>query len=465
LRKIAPLSDNLKEGAPTCCDRRKDDHMTKTQDILALNEEGLLAEVLGYETKEVAQEAHGAEIDTYAGHHLIDFTAGIAVHACGHTHPEIAQAISAQAQRVLHVSDTMRHAPQLELAAWMRRLLDRLLPGPSPWTFLFMNSGSESIDAAAKLALKATGRSEFLAFSGAFHGRTLFATALSYSKIAHRSPYMGLLSSLREHIHHLPAPRCQSCLNGQKRPCCCLEALERILEERKEQIAALFFEPVQGEGGYVPLDPRMAQHMQALLRKHHVLLIADEIQTGWGRTGRWFGFEHLGVEPDILVFGKAVGGGLPLAGLAARKALMDKWEPGEHGTTFGGNPVACAAGLAALHILEREGLVERAARLGEAVQQRLRPLIGTYGVSDVRGLGLMIGIEFRNTQGQPDYARCEQIKQRARERGLLLLTCGARIGDPAVDNATLRLIPPLNIPEETLWRGLDTLLEVIRETA
>lgn len=439
--------------------------MTKTKDILALNEEGLLAEVLGYETKEVAKEAHGAEIDTYAGHHLIDFTAGIAVHACGHTHPEIARAISAQAHRVLHVSDTMRHAPQLELADWMRRLLNRLLPGPSPWTFLFMNSGSESIDAAAKLALKVTKRSEFLAFAGAFHGRTFFATALSYSKMAHRTPYMGLLSSLREHIFHLPAPRCQSCFVGQKRACCCLESLEQLLEERKERIAALFFEPLQGEGGYVPLDPRMAQQMQALLRKHHVLLIADEIQTGWGRTGKWFGLEHLGVEPDILVFGKAVGGGLPLAGLAARKTLMDQWEPGEHGTTFGGNPVACAAGLATLRIIEREGLVERAAKLGEAVQQRLRPFVGAYGVADVRGWGLMIGIEFRDAQGQPAYARCEQIKQRAREKGLLLLTCGARIGDPSVDNATLRLIPPLNIPEETLWRGLDILLEVIRETA
>lgn len=433
--------------------------------ILALNEAGLLAEVLGYETNEVAYEAHGTDLNTFALHHYIDFTSGIAVHACGHTHPEVVRAIQEQAEKVLHVSDTMRHAPQLELAAWMRALLQRLLPGHSPWSFLFMNSGSESIDSAAKLALKVTGREEFVAFKGAFHGRTLFATALSCSKRGHWEPYEGFLASLRQRIWHLPPLRCQSCWNGEGQYNCCMQALEQLLQERGDRIAALFFEAQQGEGGYIPMDARTAQRMRSLTQQHGVLLIADEIQSGLGRTGRWFGFEHLGIEPDIIVFGKAIGGGLPLAGLAARQQQMQQWQPGEHGTTFGGNPVACAAGLAVLHLIEREGLVERAAKLGAAVKERLRSWIGKYGVVDVRGWGLMIGVELRNKEGSPDYARCEEVKKMAREKGLLLLACGAKIGDPTIDNATLRLIPPLNISEETLWQGLAILEEVLQETA
>ncbi|HLK61183.1 MAG TPA: aminotransferase class III-fold pyridoxal phosphate-dependent enzyme, partial [Chthonomonadaceae bacterium] len=183
----------------------------------------------------------------------------------------------------------------------------------------------------------------------------------------------------------------------------------------------------------------------------------DEIQSGWGRTGRWFGFEHLGITPDIVVFGKAVGGGLPLAGVAAPHSTLALWQPGEHGTTFGGNPISCAAGLAALKIIEREGLVQQAACLGETIKARLCPLLGKHGIVDIRGNGLMLGIEMRDPEGRPDYARCEAIKQHARRAGLLLLTCGAKIGKVDADNATIRLIPPLNIPEETLHQGLDML--------
>ena len=482
-----------------------DDASTRRTQVLGWNASGLLADVVGFETDEVALTTSGTTVGTYRGATYIDFTGGIAVHACGHNHPEIVAAIQAQAARTLHVSDILRHVPQLELASWMRRLFDTVFgslrrsavppdfgssdlsapdtfpsntrsPAPalsetppamnaSPWTFLFMNSGSESIDAAAKLALKATGRRKLLAFEGAFHGRTLLASALSRSKTLHWNAYEDFLAPLRANILHAPAPRCAGCQLSKPADQCCANGLERILEQQGRDIAAVFLEAQQGEGGYVPMSPTAAQKIRLLCDQYGILLIADEIQSGWGRTGKWFGFEHLGIAPDVVVFGKAVGGGLPLAGVAARHDLMDKWQPGEHGTTFGGNPLACAAGLAALQIIARDGLVEHAACLGEIIKARLRPLAGHNGVADVRGNGLMIGVELRDAQGRPDYARCDAAKLQARANGLLLLTCGAKIGNPHADNAALRLIPPLNTPEAVAHCAVDILIDALRQTA
>lgn len=420
--------------------------------VLELNAEGLLADVVGFETDEVALTTSGTSVVTYRGKRFIDFTGGIAVHACGHAHPEIVAAIQKQAAKVVHVSDIMRHAPQLELGSWLRTLFTQAAPG-SPWTFLFKNSGSESVDAAAKLALKVTGRGKLAAFEGAFHGRTLFASALSRSNAKHWTAYEPFLAPLRANILHTPPLRRDN--NG-------VAALEKMLERNGQDIAAVFFEAQQGEGGYIPMPATAAKRLRELTREHGILLVADEIQSGCGRTGRWFGFEHLGIVPDIVVFGKAIGGGLPLAGVAAPSEIMAKWEPGEHGTTFGGNPVACAAGLAALKIIERDRLVERAASVGAKIKERLACMIGSHGVVDVRGNGLMIGIELRGRSGKPDYALCDRIKLRARERGLLLLTCGAKLGSPLVDNSTLRLIPPLNVPEETIIDALEILEAAIR---
>jgi len=431
--------------------------MVSDKRVQELYDEGLLAEVVGFETDEVALSAEGSSVATYRGSHYIDFTGGIAVHACGHNHPEIVQAITEQCGQVMHVSDTMRHVPQLEMARWLSDLFGQVLPG-SAWAFLFKNSGSESIDAAGKLALKATGRSKFVAFQGAFHGRTVFATALSSSKTLHWAAYESFLAPLRANIQHVPPPRCGEGPDGVD-----LAGLEALLERVGSEIAAVYFEAQQGEGGYKPMPPAAARRLRELTRQHGILLIADEIQSGFGRAGRWFGFEHLGIAPDIVVFGKAVGGGLPLAGIAAPQELMGKWEPGEHGTTFGGNPVACAAGLAALKIIQREELVERAARLGEVIKARLQPLVGQYGVVDVRGNGLMIGVELRNATGKPDYARVDAIKKRARDLGLLILSCGAKIGDLAIDNSTVRLIPPLNISDQLLQQGLDLFEKALRE--
>ncbi len=432
------------------------------EDILELNSGGLLAEVVGYETAEVARIAYGSKISTLSGRDFLDFTGGIAVHACGHNHPEVVKAIRDQTESVLHTSDILRHAPQLKLANFLLQKLAISVTG-EPWQILFMNSGSESIDSAAKLALKATERKKLVAFEGAFHGRTLFASALSRSKKLHWEAYESFLEPLRANIIHLPAPRCAACAI-KKRERCCLESLEKLLETQGSEIAALFFEPQQGEGGYFPLTPEMALKMRELTRKYGVLLIADEIQSGCGRTGKWFGFEHLKIAPDMIVFGKAVGGGLPLAGIAAPRYLMEKWTPGEHGTTFGGNPVACAAGFAALELIEREGLVERTAKIGESIKCRLGPIIGTHGVTEVRGNGLMIGIELQDNQGNPDFSRAERVKLACREAGMLVLTCGAKIGKQDVDNSAIRLIPPLNIPDDSLKAGLDILIAALKQT-
>ncbi|HLJ56563.1 MAG TPA: aspartate aminotransferase family protein [Chthonomonadaceae bacterium] len=426
--------------------------------VLQWNDEGLLAEVLGYETTEVADRALAAHVETLAGAHYLDFTSGIAVHALGHTHPNVVKAIQDQAASVIHTSDVMRHAPQLALAHWLRERLAAAVPG-EPWSVQFMNSGSESIDAAAKLALKATGRSKFIAFRGAFHGRTLFATALSLSNLVHRRAYEPLLARLDEAILRAPAPRAAP---GDPS---CADAVEALVEQNTGEVAALFFEPQQGEGGYFPMLAGVAARLREITRAHGILMIADEIQTGFGRTGRWFDFERLGIAPDILVFGKAVGGGLPLAGIAAPSSVMAKWVPGEHGTTFGGNPVACAAGLAAMRGIEKDGLVAKAAQLGDEVKSRLGRLVGSAGVHDVRGNGLMIGIEFRDRAGHPDYARVAAVKAACRERGVLVLSCGARIGDLATDNAAIRLLPPLNVSREDLERGLTALEESIAATA
>ena len=427
--------------------------MITTERALELNTQGLLAEVVGFETTEVVDRAHGADVSTCSGREFIDFTGGIAVHACGHNHAEIVSAIIKQAQRVLHVSDIMRHPAQLELAAFMRKLFAQFEYGED-WSFLFMNSGSESIDSAAKLALRATGRRKFLSFEGAFHGRTLFATALSRSKTQHWAGYEAFLAPLRENIIHLPAPRSQDCVSE----------LRRVLAEQGSEIAALFFEAEQGEGGYFPMPPTFAAEIRELTRQHGILLVADEIQSGWGRTGKWFAFQHLDIVPDMVAFGKAVGGGLPLAGVAARAELMAKWQPGEHGTTFGGNPVSCAAGLAALQIIERESLVERAAESGHRIKTRLHALMGRFGVSDVRGHGLMIGLELSDANGLPDYARCEAVKAYTRDRGLLLLSCGAKIGDAETDSSAIRLIPALNTDDETIDTALNILEEALAAT-
>ena len=418
---------------------------------LDLCEEGLLSEVLGYETHEIAGAASGTDVDTFGGSRFIDFTGGIAVHACGHNHPDVVNAVVDQARKVLHTSDVLLHAPELEMAEFLRGKLREAMPNSGgDYQFLFLNGGSESIDAVAKLALKATGKSKFISFDGAFHGRTMWATALSRSKTLQWKAYDPIVSALRQFIHHAPPPRLD--LNA--------EGFEALLNAHEGEIAAVYMEAVQGEGGYHPMAPATAQKIRKLTRERGILLVADEIQSGMGRTGQWFAFQHLGIEPDIVVFGKAVGGGMPLAGFAASRELMEKWSPGEHGTTFGGNPIACAAGLAALRTIERDGLVEAAARLGARIKARLTPLIGRYGVSDVRGHGLMLALELRDANGQPDYERCEAVKLEARANGLLVMNCGAKTGG-SNDNSAIRLIPPLNTTDEVADKALDILVAAL----
>ncbi len=434
--------------------------MTSTpHHIDKLMDDELLAEVLGFETQEVATTASGAYVDAHSGRQFLDFTGGIAVHACGHNHPAVVEAIKLQAVALLHVSDTMRHEPQLALASWLRSKFAEAVPGEL-WQFLLLNSGSEAIDAAAKLAMKVTRRYEFAAFDGAFHGRTMMATALSCSKVVHWNAYDPFITMMRARVTHLPVPRASRC-NEANEPARCIDAMRQLFAEKGDRLAAIFFEGQQGEGGYFPMDGNVAQEMQRLARQFGVLLVADEIQAGCGRTGRWFSFQHLGLQPDIVTFGKAVGGGLPLAGLGARLSLMSQWLPGEHGSTFGGNPLSCAAGLAAMQIIDEQGLVQNAVEMGFAATEMLKPLLGTAGIYDVRGNGLMLAIELRDASGNPDYNRCDAVKEEARRNGLLLLTCGARIGKSQTDCSALRIIPPLNVDRASMVSGINTLIQAL----
>jgi 4-aminobutyrate aminotransferase len=425
--------------------------MLDDETVAALLAERTLAEVVGFATEEVARSASGTSVLAYSGKTYIDFTSGIAVNSLGHNHSVVSEAIIEQCRHVTHTSDIMRHTPQLELASWMRGIFHDVAPGP-PWSILFKNSGSESIDAAAKLALKITGRSNIVAFDGAFHGRSLFGTALSHSKSDHWKPYEQFLAPLRDNVRHVPSPTHPSCV----------AEFSALIDSIGSEIAAVFFEGMQGEGGYRPMPPDVANIIRRKTAERGILLIADEVQSGWGRTGKWFAFQHVNITPDIVAFGKAVGGGLPLAGVAASHLLMEQWLAGEHGTTFGGNPLACSAGMAALKFIEANGLVEEASSMGEFIKSRLHPMIGTHGVADVRGYGLMIGIEFQQPDGNPDYAKCDSITQIACDKGLLILTCGANIGKPGTDNSSIRLIPPLNAKQDAIEQGLEILTESIK---
>ena len=370
------------------------------------------------------------------GNTFLDYTAGIAVNTTGFAHPRVVAAIEAQAHRFLHMSGTdFYYQSEIELA---ERLEDRILPG-IPAKVFFTNSGAEAIEGAMKLARFATGRPSYIAFIGGFHGRTYGALSLTASKASQRRRFAPLLSS----VFHAPFP---SAARGVSTD----ESIARIEElfatvAPPESVAAVFVEPIQGEGGYlVPPDDFMPR-LRELTLKHGILLVADEVQSGMGRTGKLLAVEHTGVEPDIVCLAKGIASGLPLGAFIARAEQMS-WPPGSHGSTFGGNPIACAAGLVTLDLLE-EGLMENAAKVGEQMQDGLREIAATHKqVTDVRGRGLMQAIELKTAD------QAAQLVQTAFERGLLLLTAGTR---------AVRICPPLVIDREEAATGLEIIASAL----
>jgi 4-aminobutyrate aminotransferase len=399
----------------------------------------------------VCARGSGAVIEDVDGNLFLDFTAGIAVTATGHCHPKVVAAIQDQAARLIHMSGTdFYYQPQIDLA----QRLAEVAPGDSPKRVFFTNSGAEALEAALKLARWHTGRSRALAFFGAFHGRTYGAMSLSGSKLVHRRGFSPLVPD----IHHVPFPRgCGSC-NAAALGCDCVRQIEETVMKRvapPEEIAALFVEPIQGEGGYFVSPPGFLAGLRALCDRHGILLVADEVQSGMGRTGKMFAVEHWGVEPDIVCLAKGIASGMPLGAIIARAQVMD-WPPGSHASTFGGNPVSCRASLATLELLERE-YIANAAQRGEHLRQgllRLQPQFPELG--EVRGLGLMMAVDLVKDReaGVLDPALRDEVVQDAFLKGLLLLGCG---------ESAIRFCPPLCVTAEQVDTALRLLVEVLAE--
>jgi 4-aminobutyrate aminotransferase len=393
----------------------------------------------------VVKEGRGMLVEDVDGNVFLDFMAGIAVASTGHAHPRVVQAIEEQARKFLHICGSdFYYEPMAALA----EKLALLAPGGGAKKVFLTNSGTESIEAAIKLARYHTQRQHIVAFHGSFHGRSLGALSLTASRSSHRARFGPLLPG----VHHVPYGFCRRCpyhLNYGSCGIACVSDLEKILfrhEVAPDEIAAIFVEPVQGEGGYIVPPPEYLPMLQELCKRHGILLVADEIQTGFGRTGKMFACEHWGIEPDILCAAKGIASGMPLGAMIAREEIST-WSRSTHGSTFGGNPVACAAALATIAVIE-EGLVANAADVGAYLKEKLTGLKAKYPViSDVRGLGLMIGVEFAKADGSdaPDAQLRDRIMRTSFEKGLLLLSCG---------ESTLRFCPPLIVKKDEADRAL-----------
>ncbi len=399
----------------------------------------------------VAAEALGMVVTDVDGNRFLDFSAGIATCATGHCHPRIVKAIQEQAAKLIHLSGTDFYYPQL---AALAEKLAQITPGPQDKKVYFGNSGTEAVEAAMKLARYASGRSKFIAFFNAFHGRTYGSLSLTASKPVQRKGFGPLL----EGVVHVPYPYCYRCLHTHNGTCCSVGYIENILFKSlmtPTEVAAIVLEPIQGEGGYVVPPPEFFLELKQLARKYGILLIADEVQSGMGRTGRMFAVEHFNFEPDIIALAKGIASGMPLGATVASADLMH-WEPGSHASTFGGNPVSCAAALETIQMLE-EGLIRNAEEVGGFLLQQLKDMAERHTlIGDVRGLGLMIGIELVKDRASKEKAIAERNAaiQRCFLKGLLILGCGEN---------SLRLMPPLIVTRPQAEVALQILNEVLGE--
>jgi 4-aminobutyrate aminotransferase len=393
----------------------------------------------------VVERGSGAVIQDVDGNLFLDFTAGIAVTSTGHCHPRVVAAIKDQADKLLHMSGTdFYYQPQTDLA---QRLAESG-PGTSRKRVFFTNSGAEALEAALKLARWHTGRSRAIAFYGAFHGRTYGAMSLSGSKLVHRRGFSPLVPD----IHHVPYPRgCHGC-DDPDAGCECVRQIEHGVLHRTappEEVAAFFVEPIQGEGGYHVPPAGFLPALRRLCDRHGILLVADEVQTGMGRTGKLYAVEHWGVEPDIICLAKGIASGMPLGAMVAREEVMD-WPSGSHASTFGGNPVSCRAALATLDLIQTQYLANAAARGRQLKDGLLRLRQRHPEVGDVRGLGLMVAMDIVHP-GDPAAGNPvgrDAVVQEAFRRGLLLLGCG---------EYAVRFCPPLCVTAAQV----DTALEIL----
>ena len=399
-----------------------------------------------------SESGEGAIVEDVDGNRFLDFNAGIAVVATGHCHPRVVEAIQKQAARLIHMSGTDFYYK--EMVALAEKLAE-IAPGDVPRRVSFGNSGAEAVEGAIKLARWSTGREKIIAFFGSFHGRTLGALSLTARKAVQRAGFGPLLPG----VVHAPYPNCYHCPFGQHEETCAVECVKHIEDvllktiAPAEETAAIVVEPVQGEGGYIVPPQKFFDELTRITQKHGILLVCDEVQSGMGRTAKMFASEHFHLAPDIMTVAKGIASGLPLGATVARADLMT-WVPGAHASTFGGNPVACAAALVTIELLEQE-LLDNAARMGAHLMSRLRDWPARFPiVGDVRGLGLMLGIEL--VRDQQSKTKAPELRDRvvdlAFERGLLILGAG--------DNS-LRLSPALIITRDQCDFALDTLEECL----
>ena len=402
----------------------------------------------------VAKRGRGVRIEDVDGNEFLDFAAGIAVVSTGHCHPEVVAAIQKQAAELIHISGTDFYNEALTDLA---QRLSAVAPMPGPHRFFYGNSGAEAIECAMKLARYHTGRQHIIAFLGAFHGRTMGALSLTGSKPQQKRRFSPLVPGVT-HVRYPYAYR--GCVGGTQEEEAFSLGCARFIEEKlfktilpPEEVAAIFVEPIQGEGGYVVAPNNFLRELRSICDRHGILLVVDEVQSGCGRTGKWWAIEHSGVEPDIVCLAKGIASGMPLGVCMTRAEVMD-WVPGSHASTFGGNPVSIASALATMDIIEREGLAN-AAHVGKFMLERLRGWKQTHPlVGDVRGRGLMIGIELveDKTTREPAPELRNRVETLAFERGLVVLGCG---------ETALRLSPPLLVSKEEATVALDILEEAL----
>ncbi len=419
-----------------------------------LPDHSVVPPVWGRITSLDVERGEGSWLITRDGERYLDYSSGIGVTNTGHAHPRVVAAIQAQAAKLLHgQQNIVFHEPGLRLY----ERLARLLPG-GPWSAFLSNSGAEAVEAAVKLARVATGRPVIISFRGGFHGRTAQTMALTTAKDVYRAAFEPLPGS----VYHTKFPYCYRAAGGSHAPdatCSCdWEAELDLLFHQviyPNRVAAIIVEPVQGEGGYVVPPPGFLPRLREITREHGILLIADEVQTGFGRTGEMFAVQHWHVEPDILVIAKGIASGMPLSGIVARSELMAAWQPGTHGGTYGGNIVSCAAALATLDVIEDEDLIANARARGAQLAGGLRELQADHpAIGDVRGLGCMVAMEFVKPGAgdgrTPDADLAKRVIAGALSRKLIVLSAGS------YGNVS-RIIPPL----VTTAAEVDQALEIL----
>ena len=395
--------------------------------------------------------AKGTYIYDVHGNRYLDFTCGIAVTNTGHCHPRVVEAIQKQAEQLIHGQiNIVIHSPMVQLVEELKTIVNPTLDG-----FFFTNSGAEAVEGAIKLARHATGRQNIIVFQGSFHGRTIGAMSLTTSKTVYRAGYQPLMAGV------FVAPYPYSYRFGwsdEQTSQWCLDELEFLFlsQTSPAETAAILIEPVLGEGGYVVPPADFLPRLRSICDKYGIMLIVDEIQSGFGRTGKWFAQEHYQVTPDIMTVAKGIASGLPLAGVFSRLEIMRKWQTGTHGGTFGGNAVACAAGVATIQAMRDEGMIENSRLRGEQLISHLKRVqLDFPSIGDVRGIGLMVGVEFRTADRKPDKATTKAVVSECFNRNLLLLTCGT------YDNV-IRWIPPLVVTEDEINQAVNIFTDALK---